>query len=89
MTYNDAPVMGLTWHDKRVLTTMHDDSLISKSRGGRRAVAANKSYKSQAALMNTIAIWEVWTRLVNCYNIMAAILCRRSGGSVCFFTCLM
>ena len=32
MTYNDAPVMGLKWHDKRVLTTMHDDSLISKSR---------------------------------------------------------
>ena len=35
LTYNDAPVMGLKWHDKRVvslLTTIHDDSMISKSR---------------------------------------------------------
>ena len=33
-TFIDAPVMGLKWHDKRVvalLTTIHDDSLISKS----------------------------------------------------------
>ena len=46
VTYNDAPVMGLKWHDKRavaLLTTIHDDSLISKSRwkkggGGQQAI---------------------------------------------------
>ena len=35
ITYNDAPAMGLKWHDKPVvalLTTIHNDSLISKSR---------------------------------------------------------
>ena len=49
LTYNDAPVMGLKWHDKCVvslLTTIHDDSMISKSRwkkGGDQQVVQKPS----------------------------------------------
>lgn len=45
MTYDDVLVMGLKWHDKHLvalLTIIHDDNMISKSRwrkgGGQQVV---------------------------------------------------
>ena len=54
VTYNDAPVMGMKWHDKCVvalLTTIHDDSLISKSQwkkgvGGQQVIQKSSKYNS-------------------------------------------